>query len=204
MELVTREIHNLSLDNTINTRFIQKFSKLNLNHLNLEENDNILMGHVFLQTSILPINNYDKQLYIAISNYFTEKKNNKLYPFSNKLILTSKKILNNPNTYWNKILKDNYSFTKKLIDKVKIYQVHLQDNIVIYLINIPTLTKKIKELKKTNVIHLYSNPNTGLDIDDLYKQVLQLSINSLNNKFYFFYNNIKVVLKERNIIEGIL
>ena len=79
MELVTREIHNLSLDNTINTRFIQKFSKLNLNHLNLEENDNILMGHVFLQTSILPINNYDKQFYIAISNYFTEKKNNKLF-----------------------------------------------------------------------------------------------------------------------------
>ena len=66
MELVTQEIHNLSLDNTINTRFIQKFSKLNLNHLNLEENDNILMGHVFLQTSILPINNYDKQNHFVL------------------------------------------------------------------------------------------------------------------------------------------
>ena len=203
MELVNRELHNLKIDSPINRSFIQSFSKLNLNNLNLEESDKILVGHVFMQTNLLRVNNFDKKYYMTITNYFTEKKNSRIYPLSNKLSLQSNKILNNPRKYWTKILKDKYSFTKTLLDNVKIYQVFFEDNIVIYLISLCGITKKIKELKKTEGIHLYNDPNTGYNLEYLYMQVINNSINMLSKKFYFFYENIKIKIKESQLLEGI-
>tara|TARA_B110000483_G_C18072710_1_gene494714 strand:- start:387 stop:1001 length:615 start_codon:yes stop_codon:yes gene_type:complete len=204
MELVTQEIHNLKIDNSVNRSFIQDFSRLNLNTLKLDENDKILVGHVFFQMNLMNITDFEKQYFLSITNYFTEKKNTRLYPFSNKLILQPKKILNNPRKYWLKILKDNYSFTKVLLDKVKIYQVFIEDNIVIYLISLEGITKKIKELKKTETIHLYTNPNTGYNLEELYKQITTNSINNLNKKFYFFYQNIKITINEKQMLEEIV
>jgi hypothetical protein len=204
MEIVTQEIHNLKIDSHVNRSFIQSFSRLNLNNLKLDDNKKILVGHVFFQTKLVPVTNLDKKYYLAITNYFTENKKTRLYPLSNKLSLLSEKILNNPRKYWIKILKDNYSFTKALLDKVKIYQVFLEDNIVIYLISLPQITKKIKDLKKTDTIHLYTNPNTGFNLEELYKQITNTTINNLGKKFHFFYQNIKIIIKERKILEGIV
>lgn len=204
MEIVTQEIHNLKIDSHVNRSFIQSFSRLNLNNLKLADNNKILVGHVFFQTKLVPVTNLDKKYYLAITNYFTENKKTRLYPLSNKLSLLSEKILNNPRKYWLKNLKDNYSFTKALLDKVKIYQVFLEDNIVIYLISLPQITKKIKDLKKTDTIHLYTNPNTGFNLEELYKQITNTTINNLGKKFHFFYQNIKITIKERQILEGIV
>ncbi len=74
MELVNQELHNLKIDSPINRSFIQSFSKLNLNSLNLQESDKILVGHVFMQTNLLRVNNFNKKYYMTITNYFTEKK----------------------------------------------------------------------------------------------------------------------------------
>jgi hypothetical protein len=203
MELVTQEIQNLKLENEVNTRFIQRFSKLGLNSLNLEDKDKILVGHIFLHTRLTEVNDPNKKYYIAISDYFTEKKVNRTYPLSGKLSIAPYKTIKSPLKYWYKYLKENYSFTKKILDETNIYQVHLQDNVVIYLICIPVLTKKIKELKKTSVLHFYTNPYTGFDIKSLYKQIRSEHFNSLNKKFFFFYNNIKVFLKEKVFLEAI-
>ena len=100
-------------------------------------------------------------------------------------------------------MKDKYSFTKTLLDNVKIYQVFFEDNIVIYLISLGGITKKIKELKKTEGIHLYNDPNTGYNLEYLYMQVINNSINMLSKKFYFFYENIKIKIKESQLLEGI-
>jgi hypothetical protein len=204
MELVTREIQNLTLEPPINNSFIQHFSKLNLNNLKLDENKKMLVGHVFFQTQLLAVNNLNKKYYIALTNYYTEKKKSKIYPLSNKLNLLSEKGIKNPKKYYHKILKDNYSFTKALLDKVEIYEAFLEDNIVIYLISLPHITKKIKDLKFTNSFHLYTNPNTGFNLEELYKQIANESINGLNKKFYFFYNNIKIKLSEKVLLKAIM
>jgi hypothetical protein len=203
MELVTQGIQKLNLENEVNTQFIQKFSKLGLKSLDLQEKEKILVGHIFLHTKLVKVRNTDKKYYIAVSEYYTEKKKNRIYPLSNKLNICQAKVLNNPLKYWYKYLKENYSFTKKILDETKIYQSHIQDNIVIYLIYTPILTKKIKEMKKTSVLHFYTDPTTGFDIENLYKQIISANFSSLNKKFYFFYNNIKVSLKERDFLEAI-
>jgi hypothetical protein len=203
MELVTQEIQNLTLQNEVNTKFIQSFSRLGLNTLNLDENNKVLVGHIFLHTKLVKVRNTDKKYYIAVSEYYTEKKRNRIYPLSNQMKLCPMKTLENPKKYWYKYLKENYSFTKKILDETKIFQAHIQDNIVIYLIYTPILTKKIKEMKKTSVLHLYTDPTTGFDIENLYKQIISANFSSLNKKFYFFYNNIKVFLRERIFLEAI-
>ena len=203
MELVTQEIQNLKLENEVNTRFIQKFSKLGLDSLNLEDKSKILVGHIFLRTRLTEVNDPNRKYFIAVSDYYTDKKINRIYPLSCKLNIAPYKTIENPLKYWYKYLKDNYSFTKKILDETSIYQVHLQDNVVIYLICIPILTKKIKELKKTSVLHFYTDPYTGFDIKSLYKQITSENFNSLQKKFFFFYNNIKVFLKERSFLEAI-
>lgn len=203
MELVTQEIQNLSLDNSISNSFIQSFSRLGLNGLKLDENNKFLVGHVFFQTRLVPVKNLEKKFFLAVTDYYTEKKSSKLYPISNKLNLLSGKTIKNPKKYWNKILKENYSFTKPLLDKVQIYETYLEKNIIIYFISISHTTKKIKDLKKTEVIHLYTNPKTGFNIVELYKQVRNESINCLNKKFYFFYQNIKIKIGERNLLESV-
>lgn len=203
MELVTQEIQNLTLQNEVNTKFIQSFSRLGLNTLNLDENKKVLVGHIFLHTKLVKVRNTDRKYYIAVSEYFTEKKRNRIYPLSNQLRLCPMKIVENPKKYWFKYLKENYSFTKKILDEINIYQVYLQDNIVIYLIHTPILTKKIKEMKKTDVMHFYTNPYTGFDIQNLYNQISTEKFNGLNKKFFFFYNNIKVFLRERTFLEAI-
>ena len=203
MEIVTQEIQNLTLQNEVNTKFIQKFSKLGLNSPELQEKERILVGHIFLHTKLVKVRNIDKKYYIAVSEYYTEKKKNRLYPLSNQLNICQAKILNNPLKYWYKYLKENYSFTKKLLDETKIYQAHIQDNIVIYLIYTPILTKKIKEMKKTSVLHFYTDPTTGFNIENLYKQIISANFNNLNKKFYFFYNNIKASLKEKDLLVSI-
>ena len=58
-------------------------------------------------------------------------------------------------------------------------------------------------MKKTSVLHLYTDPTTGFDIENLYKQIISANFSSLNKKFYFFYNNIKVFLRERIFLEAI-
>jgi hypothetical protein len=204
MELVTQEIHNLTLEPSINNSFIQHFSKLNLNSLNLNENKKMLVGHVFFQTKLLAVNNLNKKYYVSLTNYYTEKKKSKIYPLSNKLNLLSDKVIKNPRKYYHKILKDNYSFTKTLLDKVKIYKTFMEDNIVIYLISLPNITKKIKDLKFTDSFHLYTNPKTGFNLEELYKQIVNEAINVLNKKFYFFYNNIKIKLNERVLLKAIM
>jgi hypothetical protein len=203
MELVTQEIQNLTLKPSVNNSFIQHFSKLNLNSLKLDENKKMLVGHVFFQTKLIAVNNLNKKYYIALTNYYTEKKKSNIYPLSNKLNLLSEKTLKNPRKYYHKILKDNYSFTKTLLDKVEIYEAFQEDNIVIYLISLPHITKKIKELKFTDVIHLYTNPHTGYNLEELYKQIVSEGINGLNKKFYFFYNNIKIKINEKVLLKAI-
>ncbi len=74
MELVTQEIQNLTLQNEVNTKFIQKFSKLGLNSLELQEKERILVGHIFLHTKLVKVRNTDKKYYVAVSEYYTEKK----------------------------------------------------------------------------------------------------------------------------------
>ena len=203
MELVTQDIQHLTLQNEENTQFIQRFSKLNLDNLKLENESNILVGHIFLHTRLVKVNNPDKKYFIAVSDYYTDKKRNYIYPLSCKLNLAPEKIINNPKKYWHKYLKDNFSFTKKILDGTEIFQVHLQNNVVIYLVCVSTLTKKIKEMKKTSVLHFYTDPTTGFNIKNLYNQITSEHFNSLNKRFFFFYNNIKVFLKEKNFLQAI-
>tara|TARA_B100000795_G_C22613235_1_gene365926 strand:- start:136 stop:744 length:609 start_codon:yes stop_codon:yes gene_type:complete len=202
MEQLSDEIHNLTISTGKN--FIQKFSQMNLKKLNLEDDHNILVGHLIFHTNVYNVTNLKKKYFLALTTYFTEKKNNMIYPLSSNLILVKKTSLNKPLKYFNKILKEKYSFTKSNIENVTIFEVYNKDGIIIYGINIPILKKKVKELKNTRIIHLYKDPYTTHSLKELYIQVLSNHMNSLDRRFYFFYNNIKITIKEKLFLEKLL
>ncbi len=76
-------------------------------------------------------------------------------------------------------------------------------NINIIGININKDLKNIK-VKKTKVFHFYKDPNITDEIKDIYQNVLNTDMNRLSNRFYFFYNNIKMAIKEDFIIRNLV
>ena len=208
MERLSDEIYKLKISKSVNPEFIQDFSKINLNDLNLKEDDTILVGQVIFHTHICYVNNYKKKYFMSITNYFTEKTSTSIYPLQSKLNLVKSKVKDNPKKYFSKILKDQYGYVKINLETVQIFEIFNQNNVVIYAINIPTVKKKLKELKITKKIHLYTNPylkelSTPI-LSNLFTQVLSTSINLLDRRFYFFYNKIKIAIKERIILEKII
>ena len=198
MELLTEEIYNLKIDKSDND-YIHKFSQLRLNELDLEPQKNCLVGFLFFKTSILPINNYDKKYFMTVTNYFTEHKYKIIYPFYNSLELTNAKNSKNPK----KLIKSKYELKKSDLDKIKIYEVYNVNNIIIYAVNTTKLFKFLKDMKNHKAIHLYSDPNANQKIESIYSDIITTNFNQLNKRFFFFYNNIKISLKEKHILERI-
>ena len=55
----------------------------------------------------------------------------------------------------------------------------------------------------TRVLHSYSDPYNVNEIEQLYPQIVMSRLSSLNKRFFFFYDNIKISIKEKNILEKI-
>ena len=195
MELLSKEVFDLKISPK-NDEYIHQFSKLSLDNLNLKSNKKNLVGFLFFKTEIVPINNYNKQFYLAVTKYFTENNYKYIYPLNINLNLDSSQNIS-------KLLKKKFDFTKKEFDKCKIFKIYEFDNICIYAINIPKIFKKIKELKITRVLHSYSDPYNVNEIEQLYPQIVMSRLSSLNKRFFFFYDNIKISIKEKNILEKI-
>ena len=204
MERLTQDIHNLKIIPTKNPSFIQKFSQLNLQNLSLEEDDNILVGCLFFHTNVKEVINLQKKYFLALTTYFTENKYNKIYPLYSNLHLEKRKNLKNPQSYFKKILKENYRISKLNLENSHIFEVYNTNGIIIYGINIPIQKKKVKELKQTKIFHFYKDPYSNKNIQELYTQILSTNMNFLDRKFYFFYNNIKVTIKEKIFLEKIV
>lgn len=198
MELLTEEIYNLKIDKSDND-YIHKFSQLRLNELDLEPQKNCLVGFLFFKTSILPVKDYNKKYFMTVTNYFTEHKYKIIYPFYNSLELTSTKNSKNPK----KLIKTKYGLKNSEIDKINLYEVYNVNNIIIYAVNTPKLFKFMKEMKHHKAIHLYSDPNSNQEIESVYSDIISTGFNRLNKRFFFFYNNIKISLKEKHILERI-
>ena len=196
MELLTQEIYNLKIKPSDND-FIHSFSKLELSNLNLKPEKNILVGFLLFRTNFLPINNYDKKLYIATTTYLTDKKYKMIYPLSIDMDLVTEKDSMKPE----KILKRKFEMTKTEIDKSQIFEVYNCNNVKIFGVNISKINKKQKTMKLTKVLHMYSDPYITQDVVSLYPQVISTNFNSLSKRFFFFYKNIKVNLKEKYILE---
>lgn len=202
MELLSHDLIKLQIDNTISNDFIQKFSKLELNNLNLDQNKKILIGHIFIKTNIVPINNYSKELFMSSTSYITEKNFKLVYPLNSNMELVSSNSLKNPLKYFAKIFKEKYGFTKKFLDNMKVTEIYNYNNIIIYAINISSI-QKFKKHKITNTIHLYTDPERNDSLTELYSQIIEPGRNNLSKRFYFFYENLKVSIKERHILERI-
>jgi hypothetical protein len=198
MELLSDEIYNLRISPSQDD-YIYKFSKLNLDELELESNKKVLVGFHIFRTNMLPIENYDKRYYIAVTNYFTEKNYKHIYPFHNTLSLTTLKATKNPM----KLFKEKYELTKTDISKCQIYEVFNSQNIIIYSVNIPKIFKNIKKMKITKNIHLYSNPFGEKTIENIYQDIISTKFSTLNKRFFFFHDNVKISLKEKHILERI-
>jgi hypothetical protein len=208
MERLSNEIYKLQISKSLTPEIIQEFSKINLNTLNLKEDENILVGQLFFHTHICSVNNYKKKYFMSITNYFTGKVKTPIYPLQSNLNLVKSKVKDNPKKYFRKMLKDQYGYLKINLETMQIFEIFNQNNVVIYAINIPTVKKKLKELKITKMIHLYTNPYlkelSKPVLSNLFSQVLSISVNSLDRRFYFFYNKIKIAIKERHILEKII
>ena len=128
---------------------------------------------------------FGKSLFMAVITYLTDKKY--IHPF--QYFDVTRKLSQKPE----KIFKTKYNLTKQELDKCQLFEIYNLDNIKIYAVNIPKISKKLKEMKLTKVIHMYSDPYTKsyttLSTNIIHKVVL-------NKRFFFFYNNIKVNLKE--------
>ena len=198
MELLSEEIYNLRISPREDD-FIYRFSKINLDELDLETNKNILVGFHIFKTNILPIKNLDKKYYMTVTNYFTEKNYKQIYPFNSTLTLTTLKATKNPM----KIFKEKYGLTKTDISKCQIYEVYNSKNVIIYSVNIPKIFKNMKKMKITKNIHIYSNPYGEKTIENMYQDIVSTKFSSLNKRFFFFYENIKINLKEKHILERI-
>ena len=199
MELLSEEIYNLRISPREDD-FIYRFSKINLDELNLETNKNTLVGFHIFRTNILPIKNYDKRYYMAVTNYLTERNYKQIYPFNNSLTLTTLKAAKNPM----KLFKEKYGLTKTDISKCQIFEVYNSKNVIIYSVNIPKIFKNMRKMKITKNIHLYSNPFGEKTIVDVYQDIVSTKFSSLNKRFFFFYDNLKISLKEKHILERIL
>ena len=73
MELLNKEIHNLRISPREDD-YIYRFSKLQLDNLELQSNKKIIVGFHIFKTTPLPIKNYDKKYYITVTDYLTENK----------------------------------------------------------------------------------------------------------------------------------
>ena len=102
-----------------------------------------------------------------------------------------------------KILRTKFDMTKTEIDKCQIFEVYNCNNVKIYGVNISKINKKHKNMKITRVLHMYSDPYINKDVISLYPQVISTNFNSLKKRFFFFYKNIKVNLKEKYILEQV-
>lgn len=198
MELLTKEIYNLRL-NPEDNGFIYNFSRLELSNLNLKPEKKVLVGFLIFNSYILPVNNCKKSLFMAVTTYLTDKKYKYIYPFSINMDVVTEKLSQKPE----KIFKTKYNLTKQELDKIQLFEIYNLDNIKIYAVNVPKISKKLKEMKLTKVIHMYSDPFIQKDVTQLYPQILSTNFSGLNKRFFFFYNNIKVSLKEKHILERI-
>ena len=129
---------------------------------------------------------------MTVTNYFTEKNYKQIYPFNSTLTLTTLKATKNPM----KIFKEKYGLTKTDISKCQIYEVYNSKNVFIYSVNIPKIFKNMKKMKITKNIHIYSNPYGEKTIENMYQDIVSTKFSSLNKRFFFFYENIKINLKE--------
>lgn len=200
MELLSDEIFNLKIKPNGND-FIQKFSELSLDNLELQQE--VLIGQIYFTTHIQPVINPTKQYFIAVTTYVTEKNFKMLFPFNINLKKEPKKVIKNTKKYYSKVLKENYGFTKKNTEEIQIYEFYNHNNIIIYGVNVPCL-KGLKELKVTKCLHFYSDPGFVSDLKELYSQVLVTKLNGLKKRFNFMYDNIRVSLKEKHLIERII
>lgn len=200
MELLSEEIFNLKLKPNSND-FIQKFSELSLDNLGLEQE--VLIGQIYFTTHIQPVINPEKKYFIAVTSYVTEKNFKMLFPFNVNLKKKSTKATQNPKKYYSKILRENYGFTKKNTEEIQIFEFYNHNNIIIYGVNVPCL-KKLRDLKVTKCLHFYSEPEFTTDLKELYSQVLVTKLNGLKKRFNFMYDNIRISLKEKHIIERII
>ena len=200
MELLSEEIFNLKLKPNSND-FIQKFSELNLDNLELE--DDLLIGQIYFTTNIYPVKDPGKTYFMAVTSYITEKNYKLLYPLNVNLKKLPTKVSKNPKKYYSKLLKENYGFSKKNTDLVNVYEIYNYNKVIIYGVSVPCL-KGLKELKVSKCLHFYTDPNFVSDLRELYSQVLITKLNGLKKRFNFMYNNIRITIKEKHIIEKII
>ena len=199
MELLNEEIHNLRISPREDD-YIYRFSKLQLDNLELQSNKKIIVGFHIFKTTPLPINNYDKKYYITVTDYLTEKKFKHIYPFNNTMDIATARSIKNPS----KLFKEKYDLTKKEASSCKIFEVYNSKNVVIFGVNIPRIFKKLKNMKITKTLHMYSNPYCDKNIESIYSDIVSTKFSGLNKRFFFFYDNIKISLKEKHIMERII
>ena len=139
MELLTKEIYNLRL-NPEDNDFIYSFSRLELSNLNLKPEKKVLVGFLIFNTYILPVNDFGKSLFMAVTTYLTDK-NISTSTFSINMDVVTEKLSQKPE----KIFKTKYNLTKQELDKCQLFEIYNLDNIKIYAVNIPKISKKLKE-----------------------------------------------------------
>ena len=198
MELISDELKKLKISKHNPESFIQKFSELTLDKMDLDEQNNILFGVIIFGTKKIKINNFNKKYYMIVTNYYTEHKFKNIYPLSIDLNLINKNKLNNKDSYIKDYLIKKFKYTLDYTE----FEILNNKNVVILGININKNLPETKKIKKTRIIHFYKNPEIIDNNIDLYKQVIQTDFNKLKKKFYFFYKKIKVCLREENIIKS--
>lgn len=199
MELISAKIKKLQISEYNPDEIIQRFSKLNIKKLELEKEENILLGILIFKTKKFKINNYNKKYYLVSTNYYTDNIYTNIYPLSVNLNLVKSNELNKMDSYLKILLKKKFKYNLGF----NYFEIYKKKNINIIGININKDLKNIK-VKKTKIFHFYKDPNITDKIKDIYQNILNTNMNSLSNRFYFFYKNIKMAIKEDLIIRNIV
>ncbi len=110
MELISAKIKKLKISKYNPNEFIQRFSQLNIEKLELDTEENVLFGFLIFKTDKFKINNYNKKYYLLSTSYYTENKYKNIYPLSVNLNLVKSNELNKMDSYLKILLKKKFKY----------------------------------------------------------------------------------------------